>query len=236
MARYTTLIRLLDKLRAEARLSKNPAHNTQARESHIDVLNRVQETLWADFDWPHLRVERQIAVQAGQRYYDFPTDLDMDRVEKLEVYDGSGWLPLRYGIAGSEYSTYNSDLDERANPVRAWKFYEGEDFEVWPISDVNGDATTRENYLKFTGIKKYQPMVADADTADLDDNLIVLYAAAEILASQGAKDADVKLQRANNIYLRQRGGMSPRKVMGMLGVGKNPVPRRMVITRYQAPD
>jgi hypothetical protein len=235
MARYTTLIRLLDKLRAELRLSKNPSHNTSVRESHIDILNRTQESLWQDYDWPHLRVERTIVVQAGQRIYDFPADLDMDRVEKLEVYDGSAWIPVRYGIGAAEYSTYNSDLDERANPVRAWKFAEGEDFEVWPISDVNGNATTQQDFLKFTGVKKYRPMVNDSDTADLDDNLIVLYCAAELMADSSPQVSATKLQRANNIFLRQRGGMAPRKIMGMLNVGRAPVPRRMAITRYRPP-
>lgn len=235
MARYTTLIRLLDKLRAEARLSKNPAHNTQVREQHIDILNRIQERLWLDHDWPHLRVERQIPVQAGQRTYAFPTEIDMERTEKVEVFDGSAWLPLSYGIGAAEYSTYNSDLDERASPVRAWKFAEGEDFEVWPISDIDADATTRDGYIKITGIKKYEPMVADSDTAALDDNMLVMFAAAEVLAARGEKDAEFKLQSAQSFYLRQRGGMNPKRIMGMLGVGKEPVARRMVITRYRPP-
>ena len=83
--RGTTLVKLLDILRVECGLSLNPAHNPQNRDTQIATLQRVQETMWADFAWPHLRVERAIDVQAGQRYYDMPGDLDIDRIEKIEI-------------------------------------------------------------------------------------------------------------------------------------------------------
>ena len=66
MARQTTLVRLLDKLRVAARLSLNPAHNAQNRSSQVTFLQVEQERLWSDFDWPHLRVERRrVGVEGG---------------------------------------------------------------------------------------------------------------------------------------------------------------------------
>ena len=94
MTRRVTLIRLLDQLRAEARLSKNPAHNSQVRDTHVDMLQRIQDRLWDDFDWPHLRVERLEIVQSGQRFYAPPADMLIDNIEKIELYDGGGWRPL----------------------------------------------------------------------------------------------------------------------------------------------
>jgi hypothetical protein len=233
MARGTTLIRLLDKLRAAARLSKLPAHNVQVRDSHVDLLQTIQERLWDDFDWPHLRVERQIPVQAGERYYDTPADMHIDNIEKIEIFYGARWLELKPGIGGPELSTYNSDLDQRSWPVRKWQIHEGEDVEIWPIADQNADDATREGYIKFTGIRDLKPLVADNDRADLDDNMLVLYAAGEILAASGAKDAKLKLDQANAIYRRLRSGLTPKVKTKLFGIGETPRPSRMFVTNYK---
>lgn len=236
MARRTTLVKLLDQLRAEARISLNPAHNTQVREAHINLLQRVQERLWDDFTWPHLRVERSVPLQATQRFYDPPADMVLDNIERIEIYDGGGWRELQAGIGGAEYTVYNSDLAEQAYPPRRWKIHEDEDIEIWPISDQNGDAATLEGYIKFTGIRNLNPLVDDADRADLDDRMIVLYAAAELLAASGAKDAKIKLDTANSIYARKRGGLTPRRRFRMFGIGEPELPNRMFVTRYRPPS
>jgi len=98
MTRHVTLVRILDQLRAEARLSMNPAHNRQVRDSHVNLLQRMQERYWDDFAWPQLRVQRKISLQAGQRYYDPPPDMQIDNIEKLELYDSGGWRKMLPGI------------------------------------------------------------------------------------------------------------------------------------------
>src|SRR5690554_3498939 len=111
MARNQTLIKILNEFRAEARLFLNAAHNNQTRDSHIVLLQRKQEWLWDDFDWPHLRVDRFIDLQAGQRYYDMPTDLDIDRIQTVEVRFDQVWASVRPGIDAEHYAAYDSDLD-----------------------------------------------------------------------------------------------------------------------------
>jgi hypothetical protein len=235
VARHTTLLRILDMLRAEARLSMSPAHNRQVRDSHVNMLQRLQERLWDDFTWPHLRVQRLKPCSTSQRYYDPPSDIQIDNIEKIEVFDGGGWRQLLPGIYGEHYTAYNSDLNERAWPVMRWQIHEDEDIEIWPIADLNGDPATMEGMLKFTGIRNLKPFVRDADRADLDDNLLVMFGAAELLAAQGAKDAQIKLDQANQIYRRQRGGLTPRKRFRMFGIGPAlPAPREF-ITRYKPP-
>lgn len=233
MARGTTLIRLLDKLRAAARLSKNPAHNIQVRETQVDLLKTVQDRLWDDFPWPHLSVERQIPVQAGQRYYAPPEDILIDNIEKIEIFRDGNWCNMLPGIRDVDYSTYNSDLDQRAWPVRRWQIHEGEQIEVWPIADQNADPATREGYIKITGTRNLRPLVADTDRADLDDNMIVLYAAAEMLAASGAKDAKLKMDQANAIYRRLRSGLTPRERTKLFGIGETTGPNKIVISRYR---
>lgn len=236
MARHTTLVKLLDKLRVAARLSLNPAHNAQNRSAQVAQLQAEQERLWADFDWPHLRVERMVQVQAGQRYYDTPEDIAVDRIERIEIFRDGGWYKMEAGIDGCEYSAHNSDLDERSWPPRRWKIHEDEDIEIWPIPDTNGDATTLDGTLKFIGIRNLNPLVDDSDRADLDDEMLVGYVAAGILAASGAKDARLKLDAANARYARLRGNMSPREKVSMFGIGEPRLPRRIFITSYRPPE
>lgn len=233
--RNTTLIKLLDDLRAETRSSLNPAHNAQVRDTQVKMLQRVQERMWDDFNWPHLRVERTIPCQAGQRYYDTPADLSIDRLERIEFSTDGRWYLLEYGISGANYGTWNSDLDQRSWPIRCWKFHEGEDIEFWPIADRGVDPVTLDGNLRFTGIRKLKPLVADDDRADLDDRLIVLYAAAEMLAASGSKDAQFKLDQANTIYAKLRSDLSPTRSFSMFGIGVRPPRRGIFITQYRPP-
>ena len=195
MARGKTLLKLRQDLRAEIRASGNAAHNASSRESHVLLLQRMQEDIYDRHDWPNLRIERNIDVQAGQRYYDPPADINLDRVETIEVRYGQQWCTLEYGIDASHYSTWDSDIDERSWPVERWQIYEDEQIELWPIPAANADASL-DGRLKITGIRKLAPLIADDDVAMIDDRLIVLYAAAELLAASGAKDAQAKMQTA----------------------------------------
>jgi hypothetical protein len=196
MARGKTLLKLLQDLRAEIRASGNVAHHASSRESHVVLLQRVQEDIYDRHDWPLLRIERSLDVQAGQRYYDTPDDINIDRLESIEVRYGQQWVPLSYSINSDHLSAWDSDLDERSWPVERWQIYEGEQIELWPIPAANADTVSLDGRLKLTGIKKLPPLVADSDVCVLDDRLVVLYAAAELLAASGAKDAPAKLQAA----------------------------------------
>jgi hypothetical protein len=221
MARGKTLLKLLQDLRAEIRASGNAAHNASAREGQVVLLNRVQEDLYDRHDWPLLRVERTIDVQAGQRYYDTPDDINLDRLECIEVRYGQQWCKLGYGIDSSHYSTWDSDLDERSWPVERWQIYEGEQIELWPVPAENADTVSLDGRLKLTGIKKLQPMVADDDIAVLDDRLIVLYAAAETLAASGGKDAGPKLNMAQQRERMLTSNTSKIKTFSLSGRGND---------------
>lgn len=196
MARGKTLQSLLQDFRAEIRTSQNAAHNVNVRETHVRLLQRVQETLWESADWPHLRVRRLMDLQAGQRYYASDDDIHIDRLESIDVMYGGDWCVVTPGISNEHYAAWNSDLDQRSWPAERWQVYEDDEFEVWPIPAQNADATSLEGKLRLTGIRNLSPLVADDDRADLDNRLIVLFAAAETLAASGADDAPLKLRQA----------------------------------------
>lgn len=202
MARGSTLGQLLDDLRAEVGHSLNPALGTNTRDVLINVLQRQQKRLWEDYAWPFLRVTRDVTVQAGLRYYNLPADLTFERVEMAEFKWGDRWYQLAYRIGREQLNQYDSDRDVRSWPVERWDTTDDGRIEIWPVPAQNGSSTTGDGTVRLTGIRKLKTFVSDADTADLDDQLIVLYAAAEILARQKQADAPNKLQQAQAHYAR----------------------------------
>lgn len=234
--RDTTLVRLLDLYRHECRLSINPAHNAQARDAQVNHIQRVQEWLWDDFNWPFLRVERFIELQADQRFYDLPDDLHLERLTKVEVQYDTLYLPLCAGIDAAHYSTYDSDKGETQWPPQRWRISEDEQFEIWPIPNSNYDPDTKDGRVKLTGIRKLAKLVDDSDRADLDDRLITLYCAAEVLASRGEKDANFKLEQFKTRYATLRGQQQPRRLFRLFGVPVERQNRRVPIAVYNKPS
>lgn len=216
MARGTTLGQLIEDLRAETGHALAPSLGASTRDVFITVLRRQQKRLWEDYAWPFLRVHRDVAVQAGQRYYNLPVDMTWERIERVEFKWGDRWQRLEYGIGLEHYNQYDSDLDIRSYPVYRYREAGGNQVELWPVPSENGSTTTHTGIVRFTGIRNLSPFIATADRADLDDQLIVLFAAAEVLARQKANDASSKLAQAQAHYarLKARNSKSEAFVMG----------------------
>jgi hypothetical protein len=244
MARGQTLESILNKVRAKARLSLLPAANTQVRDSHVELIKSEQDRLWEDYAWPHLRVHKLIALQSGQRTYSLPEDtysandgtytLTMDRVELIEVRDGGEWVKLHPEITSAHYSTHESELDERSWPATNWKADENDQIEIWPIPDQNAVEATLEGYIRVTGIRSLRTFAADADRADLDDEMLSDYVAASLLAATGAKDAPLRLESANKRYSKLKGKQTKTTSFKLFGTGNRPVRTRPMIRRYVA--
>jgi len=217
MARNVTLGELIDDVRAEAGHSLQANLGTAMRDVLIKILQRQQRRLWEDYYWTFLRVQRDVPVQAGQRYYSFPADLSLERLEKVEFKWDDRWHKLEYGIGPTQYDQYDSDRDVRSWPIYRWQEQENDQLEVWPIPSQNGSAVPLTGVIRYTGIRKLRPLVAESDRADLDDTMLVLYSAAEILAREKAADASVKLQMAESHYMRLRGRNSKRDVFSLSG-------------------
>jgi hypothetical protein len=210
MARNITLQVLLDDLRAEAGHSVQ-ANLGQATETMmLTLLNRVQRRLWEDFSWPFLHTKKDIVMQAGQRYYNVPAGMTLERIETAEFKWGNRWDKVRYGIEHGHYNQWDSDSDTRSWPILRYEAY-GDvagQLEVWPVPSQNGTASTGEGTLRFSGVKNLNPLNAKTDTADLDDQLLVLFSAAELLARQKSADAQMKMGQAQSHYLRVKGRLS----------------------------
>lgn len=198
----TTLGELMTRLREECGHSVNPAQGQNTATHHKRILQRTQNFLWQDHAWNHLKVWREEQLYAGQRYYTFEPDLDFERIEEAWVLFSGTWQPIDYGITLLNYNVTDPDLDEREDPVRRWNKHEGNQYEVWPVPNSN------DTRLRFRGVRKLRPFVGDEDQCDIDDELIVLFAAAEILSRQKSPDAQVKLDMAVKRYQKLKGANS----------------------------
>jgi len=191
MARGTQLQTLVSQLRAETRDSSKVSVGTDAEDNLKQILRRTQETLYDDHDWKFLQFYVSKDLAAGQRYYDMPDGLSDARITDVAVEWSGEPYPIEQGIGFQEYAEYDSDGDERSEPALRWDWRRTSEtatqIEVWPIPSTNTQK------LRFRGIRNLNPLVANTDRATLDDTLIVLFSAAEILASRDAKDAKLKL-------------------------------------------
>jgi hypothetical protein len=237
MARGTPLVQLVEMVRDECGLSSNSSRGIDNGPYITRLIKRYYETLADDFDWPFMRVDKAAATKAlaaGQRFYDFPVAMDLLDTIECETYIGGSWLPVSYGISGEEYSAFNSDNSTgRAEPVLAWQIKDGDQFEVWPIPTSDGEwdrdadpPVQTAPLVRFTGRRRITPLVESASLCDMDDQLVVLYVAAEILGKQGSKDAPIKLAAAKDRLATLRGRSTDRrKVRIGLGAGNGNNPR-----------
>lgn len=203
MARGTTLGELVTMFRDEAGFASTATLSQNTLQAIQTTLRRTQDVLYEGWAWPHLRVDAVERLRNGEYIYSFPPELNPDRIESAKTREENTvnglWRPVAYGINIDMRNRYHSGLGERADPVRAWQYFDYGQYEVWPCPDK------QDGMLMFTGIRKLRPLIADGDRADLDDRLIVLFAAGQWLKRSKDPAADLVLQLADSHYLKVKG-------------------------------
>lgn len=202
MARGTKFGEILTMLREETGRAVSTALGQNEIGALKARLRRTYRWLHRDFDWPHLQIRRDKTVSAGERYISFPADIDFERLTPiLEVKQAGGdiWYPVSYGIDARHYNYIDSDEGERDDWPRAWQFYEGDQIEIWPVPAQDG------HQLRFRGFSRPKTLVDDNDTVDLDDDLVVLFAAQQQLRREKSADAEDYAQQARALYLKLKG-------------------------------
>lgn len=226
------LTRILAGLRAELSRSTDVAIGTDDSEILIQRLRRTQEKLYADFDWPFLRrVFPPVPLQAGQRYYDLPDKLNVERVEQAAVWYDRRPLPVERGIGFDDYLIFNSDLGDRATPALKWDVRDVDgatQIEIWPLPTDNAQT------LQFIGIRELQPFRDGNDLADLDDNLIIGFAAARLLAKAESADARETLTEAQQHYAKLKARATAATPTVRLGMGAHSNARHNRVTVHIA--
>lgn len=225
MARGVQLLQLVDELRAETGRDSSVAAGKNELHSLKKRLARTQNVLYQSFDWPFMRVEATIELEAGERYYDWPDEINPDRVEDLKVQWNSTWYPVCRGIGANEYNSYNSDADERSDPMLRWDVRstgtdladQSEQIEVWPIP------ASDEPVLHIWAMRPLKALIDDTDVCDIDSDLIVYTLAAKMLARQKSPDAPLIQKEADRLYRKFTGNRrGAQESISMVGNGGSP--------------
>lgn len=229
MSRNVTLNELTRQVRAECRLSTGASRGLDDLENIQQLIKRVQETLYDDYDWPFMRIDKTSATKvlsAGQRYYDVPVTMNIERAFSVWHNQGANvWMELPQGISMAEYSQQDSDNNNRADPALKWDILNETQIEIWPLPASDG------GLIRFDGLKKLTPMVTVEDRCDLDDKLIVLFVSAEILAGTKQADAQLKLELANRRLAKMQGRLVSKKRLFMGGAPQEPTGIRIRVPR-----
>lgn len=220
--RGTQLSVLLAMLKAEMGSDTDSNVAPGADSLWMSVLGNQQKWLATEMDWPFLELRADVTLVPGTRYYNFPViqgfAFDLSSEILAQCYWSTYWNDIRMGINIADFNSLNPDLNVRVDPVRAWQLYNSgagatTQFEVWPLP-----ATATQ--LRLTGQRVLNPLVASTDTADLDDMLIVLFTAAELLQRMNQQDAPAKLSKAQKLLARLRGGMVAPTEIFNIGAGR----------------
>ena len=218
MAVGKTLLQLTEAVRAECRRSTNASRGIDDLVYLHQVIRRNYEELYDEYDWPRKKVIRDISIQAGSYIYDFPTDLDYERIQTVRFKWGDQWLPVIYGITDDNYSVWDPENNERNDPVNNWGILDvgqGAQLEVWPLPASAGT-------LRLRGIKNRNELISNSDICDIDDLMVILHASAEVLGGAGQKDADLKLAKAAKRLHKMKSRASNTQYMG-LGISPEPL-------------
>jgi hypothetical protein len=240
MARFTTLSTLYTML--QARLGENSSF-TQTKARYYQLISDKQKWLASEYDWPYLEDRFDVAIPAGGRYAAFPTidnlgyttAMNMERPYKAEVFWNNVWSELDYGIGSNEFNYLNSDshspmpngpliyqTPQAQDPIQRWRWSYYKDpitnaattwFEIWPIP-------TTSQVVRFTGQRALDTLAADGDTADLDDELLVLSVAADLLFRSKQADASLVAGQAAE-RLRAVRASYPTKPKGIVFGGRD---------------
>lgn len=226
-----TLGAMLQGLRAELGESMNPNQSGNTDAAYAEKLARMQRQLWFDHAWTHLRKRSLKPLQAGQRYYDWPAEVSLDRVENVDCRWSARWHPVFRGIGPEEFNAFDSDADVRLDPVMKWEPYGQEQFEVWPVPASN------TGQILIRGIAPLVPLVDVGDFSTLDGDLLVLHVAAEIATDRGNRNAPLMQRRAAQHYakLRQRAEHNDDGRLSMLGDTRPGPTRRTPVVTAVAP-
>jgi hypothetical protein len=225
-----TLAAVLNLVKNELRASLSAGSADDA--AIKQAIETKQEWLSSMFDWAELEDEWDATVVG--RYTTFPTvdvsaatySINFDRPLSLYVKDNDIWEKLQNGICIEDYNTYDSDLSETMDPPQKWRFKPGNraSFEIWPIP-------TTSTPVRFTGQRKLATLrtggtLDTTKTLDLDDMLVALAVAVDLLAGKDAQTAKASLFETRFTAVRSANKTSDERFF--MGGGNMNMSRQMI--------
>lgn len=229
MARGKQFTQLIAGVKAELRRNNDPGVRASDLSAIQQAVQRAYEDLYDEYDWPHLRaIFDAVPLSAGQRFYDYPDELDFDRIEQVRVWFNEQPFRVERGIDLDDYATYNSEADTpaRADPVLKWDVRDVDDatqLEVWPIPSSD------DQTIQFIGIKKFAQLVDDADLCRLDDKLVILRAALVLETNEAGVREKTAAYQGRLVRLKGRGKTNTPIVRMGLGTADEPLPTKTMV-------
>ena len=196
MARGVQFGELVLNLRAELRRSQSTAIGSEDLAPLKRTLNHVVAVVSNKEDWPFLyRKFDPIAIAPGDRFFDVPAGLNMERITGVRIKWGGSFYNMWRGITYDDYETWDPADDERSSPALKYDFQNiagAEQIEIWPISEGTQS-------LLIEGYVTHPKLVNDTDLCLLDDEIILLFAAAELMGDEAKAEAQAKRDQANEL-------------------------------------
>ncbi len=228
------MARVLSLLKGEIGYSLVTGVATAADQELYTIIDTKQQWLSSMYDWPFLENRSDVVVNASQRFPTLPTDIIFERSVDVSVAWTNVWLDVIDGIGMSEYNQLSSgDAGipvQPQDPIQRWRFNSETAFEVWPVP-------VTQQVVRFTGQRPLTSLLTagaydPTKTLDLDDMLVMLFAAAEKLSRMKSQDSQLKLTQAQNRLNMLRASYPTRKTAFRLGpkeLVSRPKPASMVV-------
>ena len=235
-----TLLDLRRDLRAETGQSLNPSQGVQSQAMQDNQLDRQQRELWDAYDWPHLHYFIDMPIERDEALVQYPSNMPFEQISRI-YWLGEGdtsALQLSYGLRIDDFNPVINPALRGGRPTRWGNRVQVSDQGVTdPTGMLYMQPTPVTNgTLRFIGQAPCTPLIADTDRCIIDSKAIVLFAAAEMLATAKAEVAQLKLGKAQNVLRRllSNNGAEKRANRNMGGIyrtGGSPVADR----NYQVP-
>jgi hypothetical protein len=211
MARNTTLANALLMLKGELGYVLTANVATAQDQELYTLLDNKQKWLAGEYDWQFLNSSQNfvtVGAGVGNRYQTLPTGLNYERPVKVSAFWGTIERDVAYGIGQTEYNTFPSgdgNVAVRAtDPIMRWDIYSETQFEVWPIP-VTQQILRFDGQRTLTDLKSGGSSYVTSATLDLDDLMVVYFAAAAKLAAGGKPNAQQMLGMAQDRLNKVRG-------------------------------
>lgn len=212
----TTLAKVTLILKSE--LGASLSVGTADDQRFYQMIETQQEWFASMYDWNVLRDTWDASITPGLagRFPTLPaTDyngmtvaINFDRPVNVFVKYSDNWRPVSHGIGIEEMNVFDSDQSEAQDPVQKWQFKQGDmtKFEVWPL----GVATQT---VRFQGQRKLSTLRSAGSfstslTLDLDDRLVALSIAVDLLTSKEDPSAKAKSERLQALWTTLRAAES----------------------------
>lgn len=180
-------------VRAEAGHALTTAQGLNTVDTLKYLIQRTEERLWVEFQWPQLAKRWDIQIIPGMENYLYPAECQFDQIREVLFArpNSRAWQPMEYGIPDEGLMPYNEPVAINTRAI-FWENASGDPdyIKIWPIPDTGG-------YMRVKGMKPLNVMCEDSDCCTLDPVTIAMYTAADLLARAKSADAELKKKAAD---------------------------------------